>query len=150
MSPPTKPAVTLSDALLSDTAHPVFAEPWQAELFASTHALSKRGIFSWSAWAEVFAAEIASHPQGANEDIEQAYFRQWLAALETLLARADFCQPHDISVLAERWRQAYLHTPHGQAVELAHADAPCAPVPHHTRRGVPIAVSPARGVRHEC
>lgn len=145
---PTKPAVTFADAVLSDHAPPRFAEPWQAELFACTHALSKRGIFSWSVWAAVFAAEIAAHPQGADEDIEQAYFRQWLAALETLLARAALCQPQDISALAERWRQAYLHTPHGQAAELAHADAPCALVPHHAARGQPVAVSPARGVPH--
>lgn len=84
---PTKPAITFAEALLFDHAPPRFAEPWQAELFACTHALSKRGIFAWSVWAEVFAAEIAAHPQGAAEDIEQAYFRQWLAALETLLVR---------------------------------------------------------------
>jgi len=135
------PVITLADAMLSDTSRPGFVEPWQAELFACTHELCKRGLFSWSLWVEVFSAEIAAHPQAHEETIEQAYFRQWLAALETVLARKAVCRPEDITALAARWRAAYLHTPHGQPVALEHDAPPCAALPHDTPRGVPVAVS---------
>ena len=133
----------LAAALAASPAHPGFVEPWHAEVFAFTHALSRRGLFTWSAWAEVFSTVIAAEPQAPGEGIEAAYFRQWLTALEILLARAGVCDADAVAALAERWRTAYLHTPHGQAVAHAHAEAPCARVEHHAYRGQPIAVAPA-------
>ncbi len=115
-------AASFADAVASDSARPGFAEPWQAEVFACTHELGRQGLFSWSEWARVFAAEIAAHPQGDDETIEQAYFRQWLAALEAVLEKTSVCSPGEISALAERWRQAYLNTPHGQPVDLGNAE----------------------------
>lgn len=136
--------LSLTDARLQDNARAGFAEPWQAELYACTHALCQRGLFSWTEWAAAFSAQIATHPQARDEGIEQAYFRQWLAAFETLLARNGICAAQDITALAARWRKAYLHTPHGQPVDLSNAERPCAATAQHTARGVPLAVSAAR------
>ena len=47
----TNTPAALDDALLQDNTRPGFAEPWQAELFAMTHALSQRGVFTWPQWA---------------------------------------------------------------------------------------------------
>jgi nitrile hydratase accessory protein len=139
----TSTPAALDDALLQDDTRPGFAEPWQAELFAMTHALSQRGVFSWPQWAAAFATAIARHPQTGEEGIELAYFRQWLSALEGLLADKGICAAQDLNSLAARWRQAYLHTPHGQPVELVNAEHACAHVSHASPRGVPIAVSAA-------
>lgn len=123
---------------------PGFAEPWQAEAYAVAHALAAHGLYTWSEWTSTFSAEIAARPQQADEGVEAAYFRQWLAALEQLLVARGVCTADDIARLATRWRLAYLNTPHGQAVELAHAEVPCASTPHPVERGAPVAVSPAR------
>ena len=37
---------------------PVFREPWEAQAFAMTVALYRRGLFSWPEWAAALAAEI--------------------------------------------------------------------------------------------
>lgn len=123
---------------------PGFAEPWQAEAYALAHTLASRGLYTWPEWTAVFSAEIAAHPQRHDESVEGAYFRQWLAALEKLLVARGVCGVEDVARLAERWRRAYLNTPHGQPVELAHAEAACAAPHHHVERGAPVAVSPAR------
>ena len=42
-----------------DEDGPVFAEPWQAQAFAMAVELSRKGLFTWSEWAETLGAEIA-------------------------------------------------------------------------------------------
>lgn len=123
---------------------PGFAEPWQAEVYAVAHTLAARGVYTWPEWVATFSAQVAARPQQPDESVEDAYFRQWLAALETLLVARGVCASEDIAELAARWRRAYLNTPHGQAVELAHAETACAAVPHGAARDAPVAVSPAR------
>ncbi len=99
-------------------APPSFAEPWQAQAFATAVHLSRSGLFAWSDWVAVFSAEIAAHPQRADEDSDTAYYRQWLAALETILAAKGVLGPAEIAEMTEHWRRSYLHTPHGQPIEL--------------------------------
>src|SRR5271155_1692916 len=74
-----------ADALLRDTNGPGFAEPWMAQAFACAVQLSRQGLFSWSEWVEVFSAEIRAHPAQPGETSNAAYYRQWLAALETIV-----------------------------------------------------------------
>jgi nitrile hydratase accessory protein len=129
-----------------------FSEPWQAQLFAVTLQLSRQGAFTWAQWVEVFSSEIAAHPQGETESVEDAYFRQWFAALEQMLLQLGI-EPDDISDTQLHWKRSYLATPHGQPVvldrclpgleldsELDHHDH------HHHGHGQkeprPIAISP--------
>ena len=104
---------------------PVFAEPWQAQAFASTVVLSQKGLFSWKQWVEVFSAEIAARPQMAGESASDAYFRQWLTALESLLGSLGVASNEDIDDTKEHWRRSYINTPHGDPVEFGrHWPAP--------------------------
>ena len=84
------------------------------------------------------------------ETANAAYYRQWLAALETVVGLKGAASAAEISQRQEAWREAYLKTPHGQPVELNRAArAPAATVYHHNddhgghRASEPVAVSPA-------
>lgn len=139
-------------------AEPVFAEPWQAEAFATAVALSRAGVFTWKEWSETFGAEIKRHPQAADEDAGGAYYRQWLAALETLLCARGHARPEEIADTQEHWRRSYLNTPHGSPIAFSRAWRP-APDDHqhfddhdhhHDHDGPdanarPIAISAATG-----
>lgn len=126
---------------------PAFEEPWHAQAFAMTMHLAKRGVFSWDEWVGAFIPEVRGQPQRAGEEVNAAYFRQWLAALEKLLAARGLCAPEAVHTYAETWRRAYLNTAHGDPVEF---DAGKRPVDHeHThfhdprsRERAPITVSP--------
>ena len=68
------------DALLRELDGPAFAEPWMAQAFACTVHLSRRGMFTWNEWVDVFSTEIKVHPQQSGEAANAAYYRQWLTA----------------------------------------------------------------------
>lgn len=108
--------------LPQDADGPVFAAPWQAQAFAMTVALHERGLFSWPEWAQALAARIMAAPAGPEEDAGEAYYRQWLAALEDLVAAKGATSMAELG----RWQQAWDHaadrTPHGQPIELADSD----------------------------
>jgi nitrile hydratase accessory protein len=136
-------------ALPGRNGAPRFAEPWHAEAFAAVVALSKAGVFSWSEWVDVFAAAIAHEPQRQGEESGAAYYRQWLAALETLLVKRGLATSKEIGSTAEHWRRSYLHTPHGKPVHLRR-DLPEISIaaeddhPHERRTfAIPVAVDPA-------
>lgn len=160
-APPVPHDIAAAEALLRDQSHPGFAEPWQAQAFACAIQLSRQGLYPWSEWVEVFSAEIKAKPQLPGEASDAAYYRQWLAALETIVTRKGAASPAEIESRQEAWRQAYLATPHGQPVELANAACPPSAGAHHhhhhhdhghdhdhdhhhRERPKPVAVSPAR------
>ena len=101
---------------------PLFAEPWQAQAFAMAVRLSAEGHFSWPEWAQYLGAEIASDhggQGGESGDPIAVYYRQWLTALEKLVADKGLASPTELAGRKEDWRRAYLNTPHGQAIELS-------------------------------
>lgn len=118
--------------LPQDAEGPVFAAPWQAQAFAMTVALHERGLFSWPEWAQALAGRIAAAPAGPAEEAGAAYYRQWLAALEDLVAAKGATSIAEL----QRWQQAWDHaadrTPHGHPIELADSDfgpsAPAGPI----------------------
>ena len=136
------------DALLRELDGPAFAEPWMAQAFACTVHLSRQGLFTWNEWVDVFSTEIKTHPQQSGEAANAAYYRQWLAALETMVGLKGAASTAEISERQETWRRAYLNTPHGHPVELHHAAVPpsAAGHDHHNDLGAPepVSVSPAR------
>jgi nitrile hydratase accessory protein len=147
---------------VGDDGEPVFAEPWQAQVFASTVVLSQSGLFTWKRWVEAFSAEINARPQAEVESGTDAYFRQWLSALEALLATRGIVSREDIVETQEHWRRSYINTEHGHPVQFSRKWA--APRPeterwlkahahhhphdhHHDEHDLvprPIAVSPGR------
>lgn len=95
-----------------------FAEPWHAELFATTHALARAGAFDWADWAAHFGAALAAaDAEGAPAD-GSTYYEVWLSAFETFLAMKGLAAPEDLGALKAAWADAYLTTPHGQPVAL--------------------------------
>lgn len=63
---------------------PVFGEPWQAQAFALTVSLHRKGLFDWSEWVAYLSREIAANPAHEGEDPGHAYYECWLAALEKI------------------------------------------------------------------
>lgn len=95
-----------------------FEAPWHAELFATTHALARAGVFDWPDWAAHFGAALAkADADGAPRD-GSTYYEIWLAALENFLATHGIAEPAQLAKLKQAWTEAYLSTPHGAPVEL--------------------------------
>ena len=118
-----KPQLTATPSLPFTEDGPIFAEPWQAQAFAMTVRLSAEGYFTWPEWAQYLSAEIAAEKDGAPDDAIGSYYRQWLAALEKLVADKGLASPAEMTGRKEDWRRAYLNTPHGEAIELNAADS---------------------------
>ena len=96
-----------------------FAEPWQAELFALTVALSDAGRFTWGEWAAAFGATLRHHGAERELDGSSDYYAAWLDALETLLDGTGLAPRDRAAAARARWEAAYLSTPHGQPVRPA-------------------------------
>jgi len=135
---------------------PSFSEPWHAEAFAVTMQLSRAGYFSWEAWVEKFSAQIKASPQLAEESPNEAYFRQWMQALNSLLLQSGLLSEQEISDYSEHWRRSYFHTAHGSAIEFSKDRAPIPPGAlahldhhhhshHHHVEIKPVAVDAATG-----
>ena len=124
---------------------PPFREPWQAKAFALVVLLYRGRHFTWDAWVRTLASEVAARPQRGDETAEAAYHRQFLAALEAIVAAHGLADVVAQGDRAEAWRRAYLNTPHGQAVELTAAtrDAADDHAHHHelAPQRTPVAIS---------
>ena len=107
---------------LAPAAPPVFAEPWQASIFALVVALHDRGLFSWSEWngelVRVIAASDAAGPGGDPDHDGARHPEDWVAALEHLLATKAVATSAEVAQMAEAWATAFRDTAHGQPVLL--------------------------------
>jgi nitrile hydratase accessory protein len=95
-----------------------FDEPWQAQLFALTVALSEAGHFSWPAWTEAFGAVLKDHGAARPLDGQGDYWNAWLVTLEGMLDRAGSAVRDEVESVRARWEHAYLSTPHGKPVRI--------------------------------
>lgn len=123
-SPSTHPLADLPDGLPRDDEGPVFAEPWQAEAFAMAVRLSEQGVFTWREWTTTLGEEIAAAQRAGDPDLGDTYYHHWVRALARLLADKGLVASDTLDERTERWRRAYLATPHGHPVELSAADGP--------------------------
>ncbi|MGH6986913.1 MAG: nitrile hydratase accessory protein [Caulobacteraceae bacterium] len=87
-----------------------FDAPWQAQAFALTVELERRGLFAWSAWTDALSDAIANAP-------ERPYWESWLEALESLTARTGAAPRSATEAWKRAWSAAFETTPHGQPVE---------------------------------
>ena len=101
-----------------DEGGPVFAEPWQAQVFALAVRLSEQGHFSWKEWATALADELKLAASRGEPDDGSRYYEHWLAALERLVAAKGLSDPASMLARKEAWADAYRRTPHGKPVEL--------------------------------
>lgn len=114
---PAEAALRSVASIPRDADGPVFPAPWAARAFALAVALNARGVFEWAAWSEMLGAKIAESI-GTQADDPEAYWRAWLAALETLLRSKTIAGDAELSELKEAWRQAAERTPHGRPIVL--------------------------------
>lgn len=128
---------------LKDLDGPAFDQPWQARAFALVINMHKKGLFEWKDWAETLSAEIKTSPTLPHESVNDGYYRQWMAALETMMASLGLIDRPEVTSRAEQWRKAYLNTPHGVPISLCNAENPLGDYPVHTARRKPITVVPA-------
>ena len=109
-------------ALPRDEGGPVFREPWEAQAFALAVNLSEAGHFSWKEWTVALSQEIKDAKERGDPDLGPTYYQHWLTALERLCAAKGIIADREMRRRMEEWRHAYLHTPHGQPVELSAGD----------------------------
>lgn len=118
--------------LSGDGDEPVFANPWQAQIFSLVVGLHQRRCFSWGEWAETLSTEIAtvrdkeeSNSDGSRQeeaDPGDSCYRLWVTALERILANKTIVHSDEIQHRVIEWRSAYLNTPHGKPVRLFPAE----------------------------
>jgi len=104
--------------LPKDEEGPVFAEPWQAQVFALAVELSAQGHFTWAEWAATLTKEIQAASDSGEPDDGSNYYSYWLAALERLVTTKGLSDRKELDVRTEAWADAYRHTPHGKPIEL--------------------------------
>ena len=101
-----------------DDEGPVFNEPWEAKAFALTLGLYERGLFTWPEWADALTREIAAAQAGGDADLGDTYYRHWLRALESLVARKGAASADELARCGRAWEEAAHRTPHGSPIEL--------------------------------
>jgi nitrile hydratase accessory protein len=115
-------ATRASPGIPRDREGPVFNEPWEAQAFAMTLALNKRGLFSWKEWTETLGAEIKRAQAAGDPDRGNTYYRHWLAALERIVAAKGITDAHTLTRTRDAWANACERTPHGKPIELRTSD----------------------------
>ena len=102
----------------SNLQEQVFAEPWHAQLFATTHTLASAGHFEWEDWANHFSSALKSYDGLSSSDGDAAYYEIWLEAFEEFLVIRHLADNKELVKLKGAWTKAFLKTPHGAPVEL--------------------------------
>jgi nitrile hydratase accessory protein len=105
-----------------DDGGPIFREPWEAQAFAMTLVLYKRGLFTWGEWAATLAEEIKRAQATGDPDTGDTYYRHWLAALERLVAEKGIADNASLARYRDAWDRAADRTPHSQPIELRAED----------------------------
>lgn len=100
----------------------VFREPWEAQAFAMTLALYRKGLFSWGEWAAALSEEIKRAQAAGDPDTGHTYYRHWLNALERLVAEKGIADGAGSARYRDAWDRAAHRTPHGQPIELTPED----------------------------
>jgi len=105
-----------------DSAGPVFKEPWEAKAFAMVLRLHERGLFSWVEWAAALSDEIGAARAAGEAGSGDTYYRHWLQALETMVARKGAARGEELAASRHAWALAAARTPHGSPIELRPED----------------------------
>jgi nitrile hydratase accessory protein len=120
---PQPETLTALTSLPRDEGGPVFAEPWQAQVFALAVRLSAQGHFTWKEWAATLAEELKAAADRGEPDDGSHYYHHWLAALERLVTAKRLSDPKAMLERKEAWAEAYRRTPHGKPIELMNASS---------------------------
>ena len=105
-----------------DDNGPVFREPWEAQAFAMTLSLYGRGLFTWPEWADTLTEEIKRAQAAGDPDTGETYYRHWLAALESIVAKKRLADAASLARYRDAWDSAAKRTPHGKPITLQPTD----------------------------
>ena len=106
-----------------DEGGPVFHEPWEAQAFAMTLALYRRGLFTWPEWAAALGAEIKRAQEAGDPDTRRHLLpalarRRW----NGWSPRRAIADPASLARYRDAWDRAADRTPHGMPIELQPED----------------------------
>jgi len=101
-----------------DAQGPMFAAPWEAQVFALTVSLHEKGVFSWPEWVAALSSQIKSAQASGDPDTGETYYQHWLNALEWLVVAKGLATNEGLGALAQAWDRAARATPHGQPITL--------------------------------
>lgn len=76
------------------------------------------GTISQSQWTQTLGEELRLASLAGSADDTSTYYTAVLSALERILDAGGNVSCVELARRREEWRRAYLHTPHGQPVEL--------------------------------
>ena len=110
------------DSLPAGQQSQVFSEPWEAQAFAMTLALERKGLFTWNEWASTLGEEIKAAQESGDPDTGTTYYRHWLAALERIVLKKGIATQGTLHQYRDAWDKAADRTPHGQPIVLASSD----------------------------
>ena len=99
-----------------DADGPVFAEPWQAMVFALVVQLQERGVFTAEEWAQALGSEIREVVARGGCRDGSDYYERWCDALEHLLIAKGHASHDGVDALAASWARAAEATPHGKPI----------------------------------
>lgn len=114
----TVDALQALDSIPRRNNEPVFAEPWQAEVFALSLSLHEQGVFTWKEWAHALSGTIAQAQQDGDPDLGDTYYLHWLSTLEALVVDKNLGDALQLSQLHKAWDTAARNTAHGLPIEL--------------------------------
>ena len=112
------PGPAVLPSLPRDADGPVFAEPWQARIFAIIVSLHGRSVFSWSEWSQRLGAEMKKAQAGGDPDLGDSYYDHWLRALKLLVAEKELIGTDELTARRDAWDLAARATPHGEPIVL--------------------------------
>lgn len=115
-------ALELLNAIPASARTPTFNEPWEAQAFAITVALHRRGVFTWDEWAATLGHEIKEAQARGDPDTGTTYYNHWLAAIERLVREKGIADQQTLTRYQEAWDRAADRTPHGEPIVLMPAD----------------------------
>lgn len=110
------------NAIPAGERDPVFNEPWEAQAFAITVALHRRGLFTWDEWAAALGSQIKAAQARGDPDTGTTYYLHWLAAIERIVHDKGLADAQTLLRYRDAWHKAAERTPHGQPIELAPGD----------------------------
>ena len=100
----------LPPAFLADGDRPVFAEPWEAQLFALVVELHQQGCFSWTEWAARLSVEIEKRRQNQEADWGDTYYELWLKTIKQLLIEKSVTSKSEIDRKSTRLNSSHVRT----------------------------------------
>jgi nitrile hydratase accessory protein len=92
-----------------DEAGPVFAEPWQAQVFAVVVGLTQAGKVSHQEWADRLGAVLKEAEVRGETDTGRRYYEHWLTALERLVVEKSLAGLDELAHEGEAIREDDHH-----------------------------------------